>query len=475
MEPALIVLAIIALALLGILIFILLRNKNAAPSQQHRQIEAELQALLTEKEALNQQRENLSLDLARSTQQIASLNEEKTRLIDAHHSEIQALRQELNALREQYLEAEKSLQSARSYYKAQQEQLQAQKDEIEDTKKRFNLEFQTLANKILEEKTQKFTENNTRSLDQILNPLKEKIKSFEEKVEKTYNHEAAQRNTLKGVVEQLMEQSRHIKDEANSLTRALRGDNKKQGNWGEVILERVLERSGLTKDQEYQLQASLLDEDGRRLQPDAIIHLPDEKHLVVDSKVSLVSYERWVNAEEDDEKELHAKQHVLSMENHVKALSAKNYQELYGINSPDFVLLFMPIESAFSMSVTYKPDLFSDAWDRKVVIVSPSTLLATLRTIASIWKQEKQTRNVLDIAKEAGSLYDKFVGFLTDMDRVGTQISNAQRYHEEARKKLASGAGNVIRRVERLKELGAKASKQIDPKFLDLEDAGVDE
>ena|SRR5690554_523884 len=414
-------------------------------------------------------RKSGSVDLARVTQQVQSLEQEKSHMLEAHKERTKELRDELERLREQYLEAEKSLESARSYFKAQEDRLKAQKEEIEQTKKQLNLEFQSIANKILEEKSQKFTETNSKSLDQILSPLKDKIKSFEEKVDKAYHRESTERNTLKGVVEQLMEQSKHIKDEANSLSRALRGDNKRQGNWGEVILERVLERSGLIKDQEYRLQASLVDEEGKRLQPDAIILLPDEKHLVVDSKVSLVSYERWVNAEEEEERDQFAKQHVISVENHVKSLSAKNYQELYDINSPDFVLLFMPIESAFSMSVTYKPEIFSDAWDRKVVIVSPSTLLATLRTIASIWKQERQTRNVLEIAREAGALYDKFVGFLGDMDKVGTQLNQAQRAHEEARKKLGTGKGNVIRRVEKLKSLGANASKQIDSSDLDLE------
>jgi len=456
MELYPIILSVVILLIAVVLFF----RKNQSDPSVREAAEAEF-------EALRGQKEELALTLARAQQQVEGLQAEKERNDLLFKEEQQQLRTELEALRTKYLEAEKSLESARAYFKSQSEQLQAQKDEIEKTKKDFNLEFQALANKILEEKTQKFTETNTRNLDQILNPLKEKIKSFEEKVEKTYNAEAAERNTLKGVVEQLMEQSRHIKDEANSLTRALRGDSKKQGNWGEVILERVLERSGLTKDQEYHLQASLLDEEGRRLQPDAIIHLPDDKHLVVDSKVSLVAYERWVNADDDEERDQFARQHVISVENHVKSLSAKNYQELYQINSPDFVLLFMPIESAFSMSVTYKSELFSDAWDRRVVIVSPSTLLATLRTIASIWKQERQTRNVLDIAKEAGALYDKFVGFLTDMDKVGSQLESAQKFHAEARKKLGSGAGNVIKRVENLKKLGAKASKQIDSDFLE--------
>ncbi len=394
--------------------------------------------------------------LARAEQQVEDLTIEKERMTVL-------LREE----QQQRLESEKALESTRAYYQSQQEKLQEQKAEIETIKQQFNTEFQVIANKILEEKTQKFTETNSKSLDQILNPLKEKIKTFEEKVEKTYQHEAAERNSLKGVVQQLMEQSLRIKDEANSLTRALRGDSKKQGNWGEVILERVLERSGLVKDREYRLQAALTDEEGRRLQPDAIIDLPDEKHLVIDSKVSLLAYERWVNAETDEEREGYAKQHIQSVENHVKSLSAKNYHDLYQINSPDFVLLFMPIESAFSMSITYKAELFSDAWDRKVVIVSPSTLLATLRTIASMWKQERQTRNVLEIAKEAGTLYDKFVGFLQDLDKVGEQLNRAVRAHEEATRKLSTGPGNVVTKVEKLKKLGARASKQIGGDLLD--------
>lgn len=451
MELYFIVIAVVVLVIAALLFF----KRPQSPTHN------------PEQELLRKEKENLALQLARAEQQIKSMAAEKEHITGILREEQQRLLGELQQERERLAQAERSLESARAYYKSQQERLQEQKAEIETIKQQFNTEFQVIANRILEEKTQKFTETNSKTLDQILNPLKEKIKTFEEKVEKTYQTEAAERNTLKGVVEQLMEQSLRIKDEANNLTRALRGDSKKQGNWGEVILERVLERSGLVKDSEYRLQASMADEDGRRLQPDAIIDLPDEKHLVVDSKVSLLAYERWVNAETDEEREIFAKQHIQSVENHVKSLSAKNYHDLYHINSPDFVLLFMPIESAFSMSITYKADLFSDAWDRRVVIVSPSTLLATLRTIASMWKQERQTRNVLEIAKEAGALYDKFVGFLQDMDRVGEQLNRAVRSHEEATKKLGTGPGNVIRKVENLKKLGARASKQIDNNLLD--------
>lgn len=344
--------------------------------------------------------------------------------------------------------------------------LESQSAEMEAIRRESRIEFQNIANKILEDKSTRFALMNQKNLDQILTPLQEKIHTFEQKVDQTYKQESAERNTLKGVVEQLMQQSMEMRTETTNLTRALKGDMKKQGNWGEVILEKVLERSGLIKDREYRLQVSIQDENGRRQQPDAIIDLPDDKHLVVDSKVSLVAYERWISAETEEERVLASKQHVLSVENHVKDLAAKNYHQLYAINSPDFVLLFMPIESALSLAVTKKPELFGEAWDRKVVIVSPSTLLATLRTIASIWKQELQNRNVLEIANEAGKLYDKFVGFLKDMEQVQGLLDRASQKQEDASRKLSSGPGNIIRRIENLKDLGAKANKQIDNKYL---------
>ena len=390
--------------------------------------------------------------------------QERDRLLQSEKDRIQ---EELRFETAAKQSLERSLEANNAYLQAQQEKFAEQKEELENLRSRFNAEFQVLANKILEEKSQKFTQLNQQQMAQVLDPLKEKIKTFEEKVEKTYQQESSERNVLKGVVEQLMQQSMQIKDEANNLAKALKGDNKKQGNWGEVILERVLERSGLLKDQEYRLQHALVDEEGRRFQPDAVIYLPDEKHLVVDAKLSLIAYERAVNADTDEDRQLFVKQHVQSIENHVKELSAKDYHRLYGIQSPDFVLLFIPIESSLSLAVNHKPELFSDAWDRRVVIVSPSTLLATLRTIASVWKQERQNRNVLEIAKEAGLLYDKFVGFLSDMEQLEQILQKATDKHADAMKKLNSGSGNVIRKVEQLKTLGAKANKQIGDRYLD--------
>ncbi len=382
--------------------------------------------------------------------------------------ENQKIQQELTQVRAQLLneytratKAEENLQLQKELYKQQQQNLA-------ELQNQFKLEFDKMANAILEEKTAKFTLQNQTQLNEILKPLKENIKSFEEKVDKVYKTEADERNQLKGVIFQLMDQSKQIQTDANNLTRALKGDNKKQGNWGEIILERVLENSGLIKDREYVIQKSLLGAEGARLQPDVVIYLPDEKHLIIDAKISLIAYERMANAIDENEKSVYLKQHVVSVKNHIDGLAAKNYQHLYQINSPDFVLLFMPIESSFSATIQSNTELFNYAWDRKVVIVSPSTLLATLRTIASIWKVERQNRNVFEIAEEAGSLYDKFVGFLTDMEKIGKYIEQTQKAHDDAFKKLQFGSGNLIGKVEKIKKLGAKtkSNKQIDPKYL---------
>lgn len=436
-----IVLFIVVIILLVMLILSLLRNAGAVSKQDH-------QILLEE-------RDTIRLDLAKLEQREQMLSQLRMESDAALEKE----RQERSSL-------ERTLEATNAYLQAQQEKFSLQQEEINRTREKFQLEFRHMADTILEEKTKKFTSVNQQQMDQILTPLKDRIKTFEEKVERTYQNESAERNVLKGVVEQMMQQSLLIKNEANNLTRALKGDTKKQGNWGEVILERVLERSGLVKNQEYQLQSVFQDEETRKI-PDAIIMLPEEKHLIVDSKISLTAYERWVDSEELEDQQQYLKKHVQSIENHVRDLSSKNYQDLYGVHSPDFVLLFMPIESALSVAVKEKPDLFSDAWDRRVVIVSPSTLLATLRTIASIWVQERQNRNVLEIAKEAGALYDKFVGFLSDMQQIDVHLQKAAEKHTDAMKKLSTGAGNVVRKVENLKVLGAKANKQIDTRYLD--------
>ncbi|MEO8086560.1 MAG: DNA recombination protein RmuC [Bacteroidota bacterium] len=347
------------------------------------------------------------------------------------------------------------------------EKLGSQKMEMEELQKKFKTEFENIANKILEEKSSKFTEQNKTNLDIILNPLKEKIKEFEEKVERSYKIESTERISLKEQIKLLMDQNKALSTEANNLTRALKGDVKKQGNWGEVILERILERSGLIKDQEYKTQVSSTNEEGRRIQPDVVVFLPDEKHIVIDAKVSLIAYEAMVNSATDDERAANILLHISSVKNHIKLLSEKNYQHISAIDSPDFVLLFMPIESSFSSALQADNELYNFAWDRKIVMVSPTTLLATLRTIASIWKQERQTRNALEIAERAGRLYDKFAGFTDDMLKVGSKLIDSKSSYDDAMKKLSEGSGNLVSSVEKIKSLGAKASKSISPKLLE--------
>ena len=347
------------------------------------------------------------------------------------------------------------------------EKLATQKQEMEELQKKFTTEFENIAHKILKQNSQEFTQVNQKNISEILNPLREKIQLFEKKVEDTYEKGLKDQTDLKAELKKLHDLNMKISDEANNLTKALKGDVKKQGNWGEVILERILERSGLTEGREYEKQFSVAGENGMRQQPDVVINLPDQKHIIVDSKVSLVAYERFVNATDENDRPRFIKEHLLSIKTHVKLLSDKHYQNAPGLNSPDFVLLFVPIESSFSVAIEADQDLFSYAWDNKVVIVSPSTLLATLRTIASIWQQENQTRNALEIARQGGALYDKFVNFIADLEKIGTNIDQTRKNYDLAMNKLYDGRGNLIRSAEKLKELGAKASKELPQKYLE--------
>ena len=410
-------------------------------------------------ENLNLERDTLRISLAKA--------EERAEYFKA---EVGNLKITLAAEQERLSSTLQSLESSRSFFKAQQEKVEEQKLEIKNNQEKFNKDFELIASRILEEKTHKFTEQNRANLDILLNPLKENIKAFEDKVEKVYKAESDERNVLKGHIGQLIEQSNLMSLETQNLTKALKGDNKKQGNWGEMILERVLERSGLVKDQEYRIQTSMQTMDGSRFQPDVVIDLPNDKHLIIDAKVSLIAYERLVNCEKDEQTDLYIRQHISSIRNHVNDLSSKNYSELYQINSPDFVMLFIPIESCFSIAVQKDAELFNYAWDKRVVIVSPSTLLATLRTIASMWKQERQNRNVMEIARLSGEMYDKFVGFIGDMDGIGKNIKQSQDAYDRALNKLSNGRGNLTITADKIKKLGAKTSKQLDQRLIEEED-----
>ncbi len=360
------------------------------------------------------------------------------------------------------------LEKAKVEYLNLKEKLDTQKTELEDLQKKFTTEFENVANKILEKNSEKFTAVNQKNIGDVLNPLKEKIQLFEKKVDETYEKGLKDQTQLRAELLKLYDLNNKISEEASNLTKALKGDVKKQGNWGEVVLERILERSGLNEgEQGYQKQFSDTSEDGKRIQPDIVINLPDSKHIIVDSKVSMIAYERAVNAESEDERQKHVKEHLLSLRTHIKGLSEKHYQTASKLNSPDFVLLFIPIEASFSVAIQEDQELFSFAWDHKVVMVSPSTLLATLRTISSIWQQENQTRNAIEIAKQSGALYDKFVGFIADMENIGKNLDTTRKTYDAALNKLHVGAGNLVRRAENMRKLGAKATKELPGKLLE--------
>jgi DNA recombination protein RmuC len=404
----------------------------------------------------NREKEQLKLSVQK---------EERLKTLETENSKLTAQLNELAKQREQ-LQRQTTLAEAEN--NSLFDKLQTQKRDIDELHKKFTLEFENIASKILESNSEKITIVNRKNLGEVLNPLREKIDLFEKKVEDTYRQGLKDQTDLRAELKKLYELNARISEEAGNLTKALKGDVKKQGNWGEVVLERILERSGLNEsEQGYRKQFSDTTADGKRIQPDIVINLPDNKHIIIDSKVSLVAYERAVNATEEKERLQAIKEHLLSLKTHIKGLSEKHYQTARQLNSPDFVLLFIPVEASFGLAVQEDQELFSYAWDQKVVLVSPSTLLATLRTIASVWQQENQTRNAIEIARQGGALYDKFVGFVTDLEKVGKSISAAQSNYSDAMNKLQNGSGNLVSRVENLKKLGAKTTKELTKLMLD--------
>jgi DNA recombination protein RmuC len=331
----------------------------------------------------------------------------------------------------------------------------------------MRLEFSNIAEQLLKEKGADFTKQNQTNLENILNPLRDRIKEFKDQVADTQKDGLAQHIQLKAQIEGLLGMNKQLSVEAQNLTTALKGENKTSGNWGEIVLERVLEMSGLEKGREYEVQQAYTNDEGKRKLPDAIVHLPEQRNLVVDSKLSLVAYERYCSAESPEIASVELQAHIASVRQHVRNLADQRYQDLPGLRTPDFVFLFMPVEPAFIVAVKQDSSLFQEAFDRNIIIVSPSTLLATLRTVANIWKQEYRHRNVDAIAKQAGDLYDKFVGFLESLEGVGDGLTKAQKNFDEAKNRLKDGAGNLIGRVEKLKVMGAKTKKQIPPMWRD--------
>ncbi|OLU32377.1 DNA recombination protein RmuC [Pseudomonas sp. PA27(2017)] len=348
----------------------------------------------------------------------------------------------------------------------QQENHQQRLEDLQGARDALRAQFAELAGKIFDEREQRFSETSQQRLGQLLDPLKERIQAFEKRVEESYQQEARERFSLGKELERLQGLNQRLSEEAMNLTQALKGQ-KTQGNWGELVLERVLEHAGLQKGREYHTQVSLKSAEGERFQPDVLIQLPGDKQVVVDAKVSLTAYQQYVSASEETVRQVALKQHVLSLRSHLKGLSLKDYQHLDGLHSLDFVLLFVPIEAAFAAALQADPGLFQEAFDQHIVIVSPTTLLATLRVIDSLWRQERQSQNAREIAERAGALYDKFVAFIQDLDEVGMRLQQLDKAYSGARNKLVDGRGNLISRAENLKLLGARASKSLPPELLE--------
>ncbi|MCL4139557.1 UNVERIFIED_CONTAM: hypothetical protein GTU68_058037 [Idotea baltica] len=394
----------------------------------------------------------------------ASLLQQSKEIVDHNLIELQKEVKSNQQEKEQLLTQNTRLESE---LRNLQQKLDDNKDEVEKLQDKFSKEFENLANKILEEKSTKFTEQNKENLKTILNPLQEKIKVFEDKVDKTHKESIDYHAALRQQILGLKELNQQMSKETLNLTKALKGDTKMQGNWGELVLERVLEKSGLEKDREYFVQQSFTNDEGKRVLPDVVIHLPDNKKMIVDSKVSLVAYEQFVNAEDDALKAQFLKEHVNSLKRHVEQLSEKKYEDLYKIESPDFVLLFVPIEPAFAVALNTDNHLYNKAFEKNIVIVTPSTLLATLRTIDTMWNNEKQQRNALEIARQAGALYDKFNGLLADLIGIGKRIDDSKKEYSNAMNKLFDGRGNLISSVEKLKKMGAKAKKALPENIIE--------
>jgi DNA recombination protein RmuC len=391
-------------------------------------------------------------------------------LYDAIHAQNGALQSGIATKEQELRDAHAQLAAREQQIYHLENTLKTQKAEVEQLQSRFKTEFENIANRLLEEKSQRFTEQNALQMQSILSPLKEKIKEFGENVDRKFLEETREKSSLKKELEQLYQLNQQLSQDAHNLASALKGQSKMQGDWGEMQLEMVLEKSGLQKGIHFVTQATFRDDDGAAKRPDFIIQLPENKHLIVDSKVSLTAFERYFNAVDPSERDQHLKAHITSIRSHVDNLSRTNYQMLYQVNTPDYLLLFVPLESALSVASQADPKLFTDALERNIVLVTTSSLLATMRTVAHMWKQEKQTRSVLEIARQSGLLYDKFVAFVEDIRTIGARLDNARSAYDDAMNKLvnASRPGDtLIGKAEKIRELGARATKSLPQELIE--------
>ncbi len=398
-----------------------LEQAEQRAQQQFTQLEQRLQRADQEKQQLQQQRSQLQADLAANQSKLESTlkhAEEKQRLLEA-------------------------------------------------SEERMKKEFERLAQQIFEQKSERLQQSSKQTLEVTLAPFKQQLEAFKKQVESQYTEELKQRASLTTEITSLQQLNKQMAAEADALTRALKGDTKAQGNWGEVVLERILNQSGLREGHEYETQSHHRDEDGRSFKPDVVVHLPNEKDVVIDSKVSLVAYERYFNSDDDKDREAALAEHVNSLRAHIKGLSKKNYQQLDSVRTLDYVLMFIPIEPAFLLAVDRDPELIRLALEHNIMLVSPTNLLVALRTVNNIWQYEHQNRNAQKIAEDAGRLYDKFVGFIEDMQKIGNSLDTVRKHYDGAMNKLSTGRGNLIGRVEKFKEMGVQSSKKLDSKLLD--------
>lgn len=410
--------------------------------------------------------QSLEQEITFKQQKIDELDQEKQVSKKENDRQIEQVQKEREIIRNEKDQLALQVNSLQSDNNHLNEKLSEQKKELTEVQEKFTKEFENLANKILDQKSEKFTNLNKENIEEILNPLKEKISTFEEKVDKNNKDFIAKNSQLGQQLKELHEQNVKVSEEANNLTKALKGDKKAQGNWGELILERVLEQSGLEKGREYETQVAQVDENGgKKLVPDVVVWLPNDKKMVIDSKVSLSAYEKFTKTEDEAEKKTYLKQHILAIKKHIDQLSDKNYQQFGKKQSPDFVLMFIPIEPALYLAQNENPNFFYTAFKKNILMVSPTTLLSTLRTVDMVWKNEKQQQNANEIAKHAGSLYDKFVNLLEELKKVGRNINTSKTAYDDAMRKL-TGQQNLIKEVEKLRELGADSTKQIGANWI---------
>ncbi|MCG8410924.1 MAG: DNA recombination protein RmuC [Bacteroidales bacterium] len=412
---------------------------------------------------INNEEENLKQNLIELNSDLKVKDERLSVLNNNLEKQAQQLNEKENLINS----LQRNIASRDSDIQHLNERLTDQKKEVAELQEKFKIQFENLANKILEEKSGKFTEQNRKNLDEILSPLKERISQFEKRVEETHKKDIADRASIQERIKNLVETSNQISEDAKNLTKALKGDSKTQGNWGELILENILEQSGLVKDREYFVQQSYKDESGSRYQPDVVVKFPDNRNVIIDSKVSLTAYDRYIASEDKDLQEKALNEHIISIKNHIKELSEKKYQDLIDIKSLDFVMMFLPIEPAFLIAIQKDQSLWNFAYEKGIILISPTNLIAVLKMVSNFWEQDRQNRNVMEIAQQSGALYDKFVGFVNDLKDIGSKLEATKKSYDSTMNKISTGKGNLITRAQKIKDLGAKAKKELPKEMLD--------